>query len=317
MLKPLPPPTIDSTFPPNKGFRYYENRLAHPFKPEATTFEMVNAWWLAEAALLAYADVQFAAQAFKQAGLSLGPGQPFTGRSTQCYVAHDDQCVIVSFRGTQVLKPGETATLEDTIHDVIKDICADSKFKLIAHEPGGRVHAGFKMALGEVWSTQVKPYLDSLLKSKPNRKVWFTGHSLGAALATLAAQSYGTPQGLYTFGSPMIGDEAFAESFRVKNTYRFVNNNDIVTRVAPVGPCPPLGVAPYKHVGQLKYIGSSGRVADKPGLLQSLEDRLLGNFKAIAGQFKSKGPDWLKTLPIDHLNDHAPLYYAIHTWNNV
>ena len=316
MLKPLPPATIESVFPPNKNFVYYENRLAHPFQHEATTFQMVNAWWLAEAALLAYADVGFATEAFKRAGLRLEASQPFAGRSTQCYVAHNDHFVIVSFRGTQVLKPGVEIPLAEAIRGVISDICADAKFKLVDSELGGRVHRGFKMALEEVWETQVRPHLDSLRKSNPNRKIWFTGHSLGAALATLAAKSYGKAQGLYTFGSPMVGDEKFAESFHVKNTYRFVNNNDVVARVAPLGPCDPVGLASYKHVGQLKYIDSSGRkIVDSLGFMDRLEDRLLGDFKAIVDQFSGSG--WLKKLSIDHLNDHAPLRYAIHTWNNL
>ena len=67
-----------------------------------------------------------------------------------------------------------------------------------------------------------------------------TGNSLGAALATLAADRYGNVQGVYTFGSPKVGNDVFKEKFIVK-TYSIVNNKDIVTRV------PPPGI--YKHVG--------------------------------------------------------------------
>ncbi|MCA9453043.1 MAG: hypothetical protein KC584_10520, partial [Nitrospira sp.] len=72
-------------------------------------------------------------------------------------------------------------------------------------------------------------YLDGLKEEKRDRTFWFTGHSLGAALATLAADRYGDVQGLYTFGSPLVGDEGFARDFYVSG-YRFVNNNDVVAR---------------------------------------------------------------------------------------
>ena len=69
---------------------------------------------------------------------------------------------------------------------------------------GGKVHRGFKHALAEVWEEKgLFEYIKS--RDTSNRTIWFTGHSLGAALATLAANRYGKAQGLYTFGSPAWG----------------------------------------------------------------------------------------------------------------
>ena len=70
----------------------------------------------------------------------------------------------------------------------------------------GNVHRGFKAALLEVW-TDLENYVSNL--QKDNLKIWITGHSLGAALATLAADRYGNVQGLYTYGSPRVGDQDF------------------------------------------------------------------------------------------------------------
>ena len=66
----------------------------------------------------------------------------------------------------------------------------------------------------------------------------YTGHSLGGALATLAAQDlqaeFRFPQlYCYTFGAPRTGNHAFAaESTRlVPETWHVINDQDSVTRV--------------------------------------------------------------------------------------
>jgi pimeloyl-ACP methyl ester carboxylesterase len=65
---------------------------------------------------------------------------------------------------------------------------------------------------------------------------WFTGHSLGGALATLAADRHGDSAAVYTFGSPLVGDDAFAAGFNNRHegrSFRYVNGDDLVTRVPP------------------------------------------------------------------------------------
>ena len=84
-------------------------------------------------------------------------------------------------------------------------------------------------ALEEVWS-DLLPYITQLDRS--GCKLWITGHSLGAALATLCASRYGNVQGVYTFGSPRVGNNGFKEKLQVK-IYRVVNNDDIVARARP------------------------------------------------------------------------------------
>ncbi|KAL6762402.1 Alpha/Beta hydrolase protein [Haematococcus lacustris] len=83
------------------------------------------------------------------------------------------------------------------------------------------------------------------------RRLWVTGHSLGGAMATLTAlglkrQGYNVA-GLYTFGSPRVGNAGFSRLFRDAGlwtrSYRFVNEDDAVPQV-------PLTVMGYAHVGQ-------------------------------------------------------------------
>jgi hypothetical protein len=85
---------------------------------------------------------------------------------------------------------------------------------------------------------------------------------LGAALATLAADRLAAENvpvaGVYTFGSPRVGDGAFARTFTDRlgdRCFRFVNAADVVTRVPPPGL-----ILDYTHVGTPHHFGADGRV---------------------------------------------------------
>jgi pimeloyl-ACP methyl ester carboxylesterase len=62
----------------------------------------------------------------------------------------------------------------------------------------GMVHLGFKKAFDVI-----HPQLDRVLaRLSARRTLWYCGHSLGAALATLAADHHSGTRGVCTFGSP-------------------------------------------------------------------------------------------------------------------
>jgi hypothetical protein len=88
------------------------------------------------------------------------------------------------------------------------------------------------------------------LKDNPARTTVFTGHSLGAALATLAASHYDQAR-VIAFGSPRVGDDAFGHRLSLRNIVRYVDCCDMVCRVPP----PLLG---YSHVGTEAYINRLG-----------------------------------------------------------
>jgi triacylglycerol lipase len=316
MQKPIPRPTPAVILPPNYDYEYFQECAAHPFHHGASKLELVNAWWLAEASLLAYAKPEFVISSYSTAGLELAGQQPFSGKSTQCYVAHNQDFAIVSFRGTQVPKAGGEQDPLESLKNSVSDIYADAKFALVDTGQGFFVHRGFQDALEEVW-TDVSQYLAELRAENPDCKFWFTGHSLGAALATLAADRFDHVNGLYTFGSPLVGGRKFARQFRA-DTYRFVNNNDIVTRVPPFGPFKPPRFLPgvYKHVGQLVYIDHNHDIAAPAGrwkrLFQGTRRSIPGALKAL----KDSGRKSISRAPGDFLIDHTPLYYALHIWNN-
>jgi triacylglycerol lipase len=296
--KEIPLITFKNLAPPFTDYDYFQGHQEYPFQVAATSFSLINAWWLAEASTLVYADEDFVRARFSQAGLP--QVRFFDKHSTQCYVAHNDQFAIVAFRGSEIWKKRETFDL----NKLIADFKADVDIRLTDWPQGGKVHRGFKEALEEVW-LDILPYIRKLHSKGCN--IWMTGHSLGAALATLGAGRYGKVQGVYTFGSPRVGNNVFKQNFDV-NTYRIVNNDDIVARV------PPPGV--YVHVGELKFIDGDGTIRDqmieKDCPVNKRPDETYGQ-KNISPQKKNSFAGFVPAA----FRDHVPLLYAVHLWNNI
>ena len=247
---------------------------------------------------MVYADEDFVRARFSKAGLP--QIRFFDKQSTQCFVANNDQFAIVAFRGSEIWKRQETFDL----NKVIADFKADVDIRFTDWPQGGKVHRGFKETLEEVW-LDLLPYIRQL--DRKGCKIWMTGHSLGAALATLCAGRYGNVQGVYTFGSPRVGNEIFKENFDV-NTYRIVNNDDIVARVPPPGA--------YVHVGELKFIDNDGTIRDdmiekerpskkRPDETYGQENTSLPKKTSFAG------------FVLAAFRDHVPLLYIVHLWNNI
>jgi len=109
-----------------------------------------------------------------------------SAKGTQCYTLWDDNTLIFAFRGTELQ---------------LDDIKTDLDF-LKEETSHGKVHSGFLNAYEDIKS-KIKADYDML---SSGRKVYFTGHSLGAALSTLAINDLGKDEdSLYTFGSPRVG----------------------------------------------------------------------------------------------------------------
>src|SRR5215469_13169641 len=180
--KPIPNPSLDLLLFPQHDTAYvhFEDADSNPFEADARSFSAVNAWWLADAALLAYWDEPQAREIWTRAKLHF----KFLSRGgSQCHVAWSERFVIVAFRGTQPNSIQDLLTILDVKH--------------ARYEFGGKVHCGFRRAHIEIWPF-VQKELDHLANG---RTVWFTGHSLGAALADLSMDQFPQAAGVYTIGS--------------------------------------------------------------------------------------------------------------------
>ena len=244
--KVLPDPRAYPVLPPDMDYVYFDGAKAVPFKPEQIEYSPVNAWWLAESSFLAYTHPGFARMTFKLAGLD---GFQFLGgATTECMITWNDDLAIVAFRGTEMKSLS-----------ALREIRTDLNTLLLTFPEGGRVHKGFYKALEEIWEGpgRCRLFLESLIKKQPGRPLWFTGHSLGGALASLAFARVPSARGLYVFGSPRVGDQAFAELTLKRPVWRVENAKDPITLVPPDVPALGLNFVP---IGTLVHIAQDGSI---------------------------------------------------------
>lgn len=177
---------------------------------------------------------------------------------TECLIIRQEENIVVTFRGTESLR------------DALRDANAyTSKSKLDNLAACGKFHSGFIAAYDAVafyLRKEIDNLQDAVRKEGQVPKIWFTGHSLGAALATIAAfdqekRRPGSVAEIHTIGSPRCGNKhvrTMYESFLALQTMRFVNKADLITKVPTAGI-----VCNYRHVGQKKLLsGKWGHSSD-------------------------------------------------------
>jgi hypothetical protein len=327
--KALPDPRKYPLIAPDMDYVYFDGAERFPFQADATEYSPANAWWLAEAAFLSYAHPGFARMAYKLAGFN--GFQFFGGKTTECMVSWNTQVAVISFRGTELRSLS-----------TLRELVTDLSTMPIDFPEGGRVHRGFCRALEEVWPGEkgCEQAIEKLSKGEPGRPIWFTGHSLGAALASLAFARVPSATGLYVFGSPRVGDEEFASLMKDRQVWRIENARDPIALVPP--DAPRLGLN-FTHIGNLVYIAEDGELESERPVFD-LQEKLDEAKRTFAGQierirrfFRSRKTtgeasrlddeltramdEWKEYLDgLDHaagirLEDHMPIMYAIRLWN--
>jgi hypothetical protein len=297
--KPIPPPSLELLLFPATDTEYvhFENAASLPFDDGARYFSPVNAWWMADAALLAYWDAPRAKPIWARAGLQF---ELLSEGGTQCHVAWSDRFVIVAFRGTQ---PND-----------VRDLFTDFQVEHADWEfGGGQVHSGFRAAHRQIWPL-VEKRLNDLASG---RTVWFTGHSLGAALATLSMDRFENAAGLFTIGSPPVGDRRFARGFNHRHAgrnFRYVNHHDIIVWLPGML---AFLLGSYNHVQERKYINAQGKHSG--GLFfrdwSALVTALLTS-RSLMRRLLEAPHETAPLLPLPGpLVDHTPRRYAIQVWN--
>ena len=201
---------------------------------------------------------------------------------TQAYATGDAENAFIVFRGTQ--------------SGNLLDFVTDAKV-VLRRWPGGpgMVHLGFLQAFDSV-ATGVLAWRAACTA----KRVWITGHSLGAALGTLLAARLPADH-LVTFGSPRVGDADFAGGFDVGvlagHVARYVDCCDVVTTQ-------PLNLLGYSHLGGERYIDRHGKLSDPLGKLEALRDQVLAELDYLP--FLA---DLVDNVGSRELADHAPANY--------
>ena len=192
----------------------------------------------------------------------------------ECLVVKDRNDLWFAFRGTEPSK--------------LNDVMADLNLIKNAAKAGGKVHSGFQQEVNDLWM-DILAEIEHNQQLKVQKDIYMTGHSLGAAMATIAATRH-SPVELFTFGSPRVGGAKFIKNIKCPHL-RFMNNNDIVCRVPPAW----LG---FRHHGEMIYFGRNGNKQPKPtwadmfyGVLNSWK-----RFKFFDGIVDHGMPHYIKAI---------------------
>jgi hypothetical protein len=198
-----------------------------------------NARTLALASDLAYLAESEGAEAFRsQLGLD---ARLFSVGNTQAYLATNDDHIVVAFRGTE--SPATIDGLKDwLLTDAVNLLIlpeGDLGTDFAAAGVDARWHLGFMKALADIWDPLFQAVMAELKKSE--RPIWVTGHSLGGALAVLAAwrfkRKFVPVHQIYTFGAPMVGNTVTAAAIDrefADKIFRYVNVPDPIPKLPTV-----------------------------------------------------------------------------------
>jgi len=190
----------------------------------------------AELSALAYSDIHN----YDALGLTLIKTIRSDATDTQGFIAvdHENKILFFVFRGTKGYA----------------DIATDFKFPLIPFATkGGKTyaHMGFVNAYLSIASQ-----LTIDMSKYAYYDIILTGHSLGGALATIAASTTMFPYRTYvvTFGSPKVGDKKFKEAYKlnVPHSIRVVFEADIVPLMPPF--------SQFKHVHGELHLDKNGNI---------------------------------------------------------
>ncbi len=287
-----------------RAIRYDRSAASLFFPGRADDFfargaEVDEAALFAEMARLAYVrhergdgETERLARSLGRVGFTLR--DPFDAAGTQGFVADgrtpaSGAVRVIAFRGTE---PGDP-----------RDTLADLDARAQPWRDGATVHRGFARALAPVQAR-----VTAAMDTAPDAVV-LTGHSLGAALASLAA-SLRPDARLCTLGSPRVGDAAFARLVAGPRHARYVDWVDVVTRVPPHG----FGFG-YVHAEPAHFIDEQGDV--HPGLTdEAVRERQAAaggrdlGVVEVARMLVAEELPRERGLPWRDLTDHAPINYV-------
>ncbi len=189
---------------------------------------------------------------------------------THCMIALDHGRVVVAFRGSNSKKNWASNTkvrrrgIDDRRHFFLFNLPG---VRLLQDTAGPLIHSGFMSAYLPLWDRVRAGVRRALAAASVTDHVYVTGHSLGGAMATLAALDLATQLGLrvtmHNFGSPRVGNYAFAKAYDkvVPDSYRVVSDGDVVTGV-------PKLLFMYTHIGRECVVDTQGNLIIDPTFVE-------------------------------------------------
>jgi triacylglycerol lipase len=207
-----------------------------------------NVRLLAKACELAYLEEPQGAAGF-QSELGM-QARLMSVDNTQAYLAQDDASLVVAFRGSQC--PTSLDGFKDWLVTNANNLLILPEGRIgtdfAAAGVGARFHRGFLEALAEIWEP-LRAAVQAAIDER-ERPLWVTGHSLGGAIALLAAwrlqRNFISVHEVVTFGAPMIGNAAAAEALQREFPNRIFRYVDIEDPV-PLLPTVSLVANAYAH----------------------------------------------------------------------
>lgn len=252
---------------PGDAADFFERRAFPAFHPETAAYDPSNALWLAELSRLVYRH---------DAEEETRPPQPSRTRFVEKCGLRQTRFFNAPVTGTQAMlleslgaEPFAILVFRGT-EQTLRDFMTDLETGPPLQDGRANVHEGFANALQSVWD-EIADALQALACP-----IFYAGHSLGGALATLAAARH-APRAVYTYGAPRVGNREFAASLAHAPIYRIVDDDDVIATLPPT-------LLGFEHVGV------EVRLASLP---ESLLDRLKRLF-----------------APPKPLADHAPINYV-------
>jgi len=189
----------------------------------------------------------------------------------------------------------------------------------------GRIHTGVYRNVEPLWGP-VAEELDKATNPStdlqngggslaPLENLYITGHSLGAAMAVIAAARIFTShyaawqplvRGVYTYGQPSVGDKNFADEFQSRfSLFRHVFRDDVVPHL------PPSDLGAFPHFGTEFYAARPGDGWQQSKPSRTTQARLVTLAAAIAGaSFLARRLTVFDRLQLPYsLEDHGPQGY--------
>lgn len=307
--------SLAELYPANMDYPFFEKTRNIGFNCDTDKFSLSNAAFLSDAAFVAYNHPAFVKYVFYYAGLKnfnsfIGGKVAFSfagiGESKKKGIAGKKKYLLVVFRGTELKN-----------HRTISGVIADLRISLSKEEGGGLVHSGFRKVLDEIWDGEgmLREYIYNEKKKNPQLKIIFTGHSLGGALALIAASRFKDTDAVYTFGCPRVGNKIFTYSIAA-SVFRVINNNDAITALPPkkiLSAVSGKQSETYEHKGSLKFIDAEGRILDK--IQNKFSSDKKGEKTSFLALENNEVLDYLIKTRGEDFADHSPLFYTTKLWN--